>query len=149
MGTTSAYSCEVTTESFVQVFFMHGYNYIACLSVFYVNRLFFSETKDLLVRFILLVFGALVAVFIVDKVIAFGMPLLSVQQNENLFDLIKTLTLMIFSIVMIPLNECFFIGADQTSVNKIVPGRTFAWYIIVVVFIFHITNYPIKTCSSV
>jgi hypothetical protein len=66
-------------------------------SVWYVNRLFATKTKDLLVRFILLVFGALVAVFIVDKVIAFGMPLLSVQQNENLFDLIKTLTLMIFS----------------------------------------------------
>jgi hypothetical protein len=66
-------------------------------SVWYVNRLFVTKTKDLLVRFILLVFGSLVAVFIVDKVIAFGMPLLSVQQNENLFDLIKTLTLMIFS----------------------------------------------------
>ena len=65
--------------------------------VFYVNKLFVTQTKDVLVRFILLVFGALVAVFIVDKVIAFGMPLLSVQQNENLFDLIKTLTLMIFS----------------------------------------------------
>ena len=67
------------------------------ISVFYVNKLFANQTKDLLVRFILLVFGALVAVFIVDKVVAFGMPLLSVTQNENLFDLIKTLTLMIFS----------------------------------------------------
>lgn len=66
-------------------------------SVYYVNKLFANNTKDLLVRFILIVFGALVAVFIVDKVIAFGLPLLSVQQNENLFDLIKTLTLMIFS----------------------------------------------------
>ena len=66
-------------------------------SVFYVNKLFANQTKDLLVRFILLVFGALVAVFIVDKVVAFGMPLLSTAQNENLFDLIKTLTLMIFS----------------------------------------------------
>jgi hypothetical protein len=66
-------------------------------SVYYVNKLFLHETKDLLVRFILLVFSALVGVFIVDKVIAFGMPLLSVQQNENLFELIKTLTLMIFS----------------------------------------------------
>jgi hypothetical protein len=65
--------------------------------VWYVNKLFVSHTKDVLVRFILLVFGALVGVFIVDKVIAFGMPLLSIQQNENLFDLIKTLTLMIFS----------------------------------------------------
>ena len=67
------------------------------LAVWYVNKLFLAENKDLLVRFILLVFGALVAVFVVDKVVAFGMPLLSVQQNENLFDLIKTLTLMIFS----------------------------------------------------
>ena len=66
-------------------------------SVYYVNSLFVNQTKDLLVRFILLVFAALVGVFIVDKVIAFGMPLLSAQQNENLFELIKTLTLMIFS----------------------------------------------------
>ena len=66
-------------------------------SIYFVNKLFIDNTKDLLVRFILVVFGALVAVFIVDKVIAFGMPLLSVAQNENLFDLIKTLTLMIFS----------------------------------------------------
>ena len=66
-------------------------------SIYFVNKLFINDTKDLLVRFILVVFGALVAVFIVDKVIAFGIPLLSVAQNENLFDLIKTLTLMIFS----------------------------------------------------
>ena len=66
-------------------------------SVYYVNKLFENQTKDLLVRFILLVFATLVGVFVVDKVIAFGMPLLSVQQNENLFELIKTLTLMIFS----------------------------------------------------
>jgi hypothetical protein len=66
-------------------------------SVHYVNRLFANQTKDLLVRFILLVFAALVGVFIVDKVIAFKMPLLSEMQNDQLFDLIKTLTLMIFS----------------------------------------------------
>jgi hypothetical protein len=65
--------------------------------VWYVNRMFIVSTQDLLVRFILLIFASLVGVFIVDKVIAFGNPLLSVNQNENLFDLIKTLTLMIFS----------------------------------------------------
>jgi uncharacterized protein YacL len=75
-------------------------------SVYYVNKLFANSTKDLLVRFILLVFGALVAVFIVDKVMAFGLPLLSVQQNENLFDLIKTLTLMIFS---------YYFGSQKNS----------------------------------
>jgi len=66
-------------------------------SVHYINKLFANHTKDLLVRFILLVFAALVGVFIVDKVIAFKMPLLSDAQNDQLFDLIKTLTLMIFS----------------------------------------------------
>lgn len=67
------------------------------LSVHYVNKLFASQTKDLLVRFILIVFAALVAVFIIDKVVAFKVPLLSVKQNDDLFELIKTLTLMIFS----------------------------------------------------
>jgi membrane protein YdbS with pleckstrin-like domain len=66
-------------------------------SVHYVNKLIASNTKDLLVRFILLIFAALVGVFIVDKVIAFKTPLLSIEQNNSLFDLIKTLTLMIFS----------------------------------------------------
>jgi hypothetical protein len=65
--------------------------------VHYVNKLFVNHTKDLLVRFILLVFAALVGVFIVDKVIAFKINLLSDTQNDQLFDLIKTLTLMIFS----------------------------------------------------
>ncbi len=66
-------------------------------SVHYVNKLIANDTKDLLVRFILLIFAALVAVFIVDKVIAFKINLLSQEQNNSLFDLIKTLTLMIFS----------------------------------------------------
>ena len=65
--------------------------------VYYVNKLFVNHTKDVLVRFILLVFAALVGVFIVDKVIAFKINLLSEEQNSQLFDLIKTLTLMIFS----------------------------------------------------
>jgi hypothetical protein len=67
------------------------------LSVYFINKLFINNTKDLLVRFILLVFGSLVAVFIIDKVVAFKIPLMSDEQNSQLFDLIKTLTLMIFS----------------------------------------------------
>ena len=67
------------------------------LFIFYINKLFYNDTKNILVRFILLVFASLVGVFIVDKVVAFGMPLLSEAQNNQLFDLIKTLTLMIFS----------------------------------------------------
>jgi hypothetical protein len=68
---------------------------ISC--VHYVNKLIAGNTKDLLVRFILIVFAALVGVFIADKIIAFKINLLSVEQNNSLFDLIKTLTLMIFS----------------------------------------------------
>ena len=66
-------------------------------TVYYVNKLFVSSTKDVLVRFIILVFASLVALFIVDKVIAFKIKLLPDDQNAQLFDLIKTLVLMIFS----------------------------------------------------
>jgi hypothetical protein len=66
-------------------------------SVFFVNKMFVNDTKDVLVRFIILVFTALVALFIVDKVIAFKIKLLPEDTNKELFDLIKTLILMIFS----------------------------------------------------
>jgi hypothetical protein len=66
-------------------------------SVIYVNKLFVHETKEILVRFILMVFAALVGVFIVDKVVAFKIKLLTDEMSGQLFDLIKTLTLMIFS----------------------------------------------------
>lgn len=66
-------------------------------SVWSVNRLFANSTKDVLVRFILMIFASLVALFIVDKTIAFKIALLDDQQNHQLFELIKTLTLMIFS----------------------------------------------------
>jgi hypothetical protein len=66
-------------------------------SVFFVNKMFVNDTKDVLVRFIILVFTALVALYIVDKVIAFKIKLLADDTNKELFDLIKTLILMIFS----------------------------------------------------
>jgi hypothetical protein len=66
-------------------------------SVLYVNKLFIHQTKEILVRFILIVFAALVGVFIVDKVIAFQVKLLTDEMSHQLFDLIKTLILMIFS----------------------------------------------------
>jgi hypothetical protein len=70
---------------------------VIAASLFFVNKLFDSATKDVLVKYILLVFTALVSLFIVDKVIAFRIKLLSDEQNNQLFDLIKTLVLMIFS----------------------------------------------------
>jgi hypothetical protein len=66
-------------------------------TVVYVNKLFIHETKDVLVRFIIMVFASLVAVFIVDKIVAFKVELLDQQTDTDLFNLIKTLTLMIFS----------------------------------------------------
>lgn len=66
-------------------------------SVYYINKLFANNTQEILVRFILLIFTSLVALFIVDKIIAWQVKLLSDEQNAQLFDLIKTLVLMIFS----------------------------------------------------
>jgi hypothetical protein len=66
-------------------------------SVYFVNKMFVNDTKDVLVRFIILVFTALVSLFIVDKVIAFRIKLLAEEASKELFDLIKTLILLIFS----------------------------------------------------
>jgi hypothetical protein len=66
-------------------------------SVYFVHKMFSKNTHEILVRFILLVFTSLVALFIVDKIIAWQIKLLSDEQNGQLFDLIKTLVLMIFS----------------------------------------------------
>lgn len=78
-------------------------------SVYYVNKLFTNQTRDVLVRFILLIFASLVGVFIVDKVIAFKINLLSEKQNDDLFDLIKTLILMIFS---------YYFGTQKNEKNN-------------------------------
>lgn len=66
-------------------------------SVYFVNKLLANNTQEILVKFILIIFTALVALFIVDKVVAFKIQLLQEKQNDDLFDLIKTLVLMIFS----------------------------------------------------
>jgi hypothetical protein len=71
--------------------------FIIISSVYFVNKMFVNDTKDVLVRFIILVFTALVSLYIIDKVIAFRIKLLPDDTNKELFDLIKTLILMIFS----------------------------------------------------
>jgi hypothetical protein len=65
--------------------------------IYFVNKIFVTNMQDVLVKFILLVFTGLVGVYIVDKIVAFKIALLSDNQDAQLFDLIKTLTLMIFS----------------------------------------------------
>jgi hypothetical protein len=77
--------------------------------LYFVNKLFKDQTQEVLVRFILLVFTALVGVWVVDKVIAFKINLLSEQQNEQLFELIKTLVLMIFS---------YYFGTKNTNKDE-------------------------------
>jgi hypothetical protein len=66
-------------------------------AMYLVNKMFANDTQEILVRFILLVFTSLVGVYVVDKVVAFKIALLSDEQDNQLFDLIKTLILMIFS----------------------------------------------------
>jgi uncharacterized membrane protein YbjE (DUF340 family) len=66
-------------------------------STYLVYKMFVGNVQDILVRFIILVFTALVALFIVDKVVAWKVKLLPDEMNNQLFDLIKTLVLMIFS----------------------------------------------------
>ena len=77
--------------------------------IYFVNKMFVDQTKDVLVRFIILVFTALVCLFIVDKVIAFKIKLLTEETNNQLFDLIKTLILMIFS---------YYCGTKNNSQEK-------------------------------
>ncbi len=80
-----------------------------CGLLYYVNKMFANNTQDILVRFILLVFTALVGVWVVDKVIAFKIKLLDAEQGAQLFDLIKTLILMIFS---------YYFGSKKGNENK-------------------------------
>ena len=84
-------------NQFIMIFaVLLGLGFIV-MCLYFVNRLFINQTQELLVRFILLIFTALVAVFIIDKVIAFKINLLNHEQNNQLFDLIKTLVLMVFA----------------------------------------------------
>ena len=80
-----------------------------CGLLYFVNKMFANNTQDILVRFILLVFTALVGVWVVDKVIAFKIKLLDPEQGAQPFDLIKTLVLMIFS---------YYFGSQKKVENK-------------------------------
>lgn len=100
--------------------FSSGNNFIMVLGIFtallfilgctyFVYKMFAKDTKEILVRFILLVFTSLVALYIVDKTIAWKVSLISPEQNEQLFDLIRTLVLMIFS---------YYFGTKESGKEK-------------------------------
>jgi hypothetical protein len=76
--------------------------------VIYMNKILIHNTKDILVRFILLLFTALVGVWVTDKIIAFKINLLTDEQNNQLFDLIKTLIISIFS---------YYFGTNKNKKN--------------------------------
>ncbi len=42
-------------------------------------------------------FAAIVALFVADKTVTIGTPLLTEKQGDAIFELIKTMTLMIFA----------------------------------------------------
>lgn len=66
-------------------------------AIYFVNKLFANDTQEILVKFIVLVFTSMVGVYIIDKIVAFKIQILSKEQDDDLFELIKTLVLMIFS----------------------------------------------------
>ena len=77
--------------------------------VYYMNKILIQGTQDILVKFILLIFTAMVGVWVVDKIIAFRISLLTPEQNNQLFELIKTLVISIFS---------YYFGSQKASKNE-------------------------------
>lgn len=65
--------------------------------VWYVNKSIKNTIQDRLVVAVVNVFTALVGVWVADKVVAFKINLLSEKQSDQVFELIKELTLMIFT----------------------------------------------------
>ena len=72
---------------------------IGCIMAFiwYVNtRIQGNNQQEWLTRFTSILLTALLGLFIVDKVIAFKIPLLTPSMSDELFNLIKNIVLIIF-----------------------------------------------------
>ena len=72
---------------------------IACIMTFiwYVNtQINAKNQQEWLTRFTAILLTALLGLFIVDKVIAFKIPLLTPLMSDELFNLIKNIVLIIF-----------------------------------------------------
>jgi uncharacterized protein YacL len=72
---------------------------IICIMVFiwYVNtQIVAKNQQEWLTRFTAILLSALLGLFIVDKVIAFKIPLLTPLMSDELFNLIKNIVLIIF-----------------------------------------------------
>ncbi len=72
---------------------------IICIMVFiwYVNtQIVAKNQQEWLTRFTAILLSALLGLFIVDKVVAFKIPLLTPLMSDELFNLIKNIVLIIF-----------------------------------------------------
>jgi uncharacterized protein YacL len=72
---------------------------IACIMTFiwYVNtQIRAKNQQEWLTRFTAILLSALLGLFVVDKVIAFKIPLLTPLMSDELFNLIKNIVLIIF-----------------------------------------------------
>jgi uncharacterized protein YacL len=72
---------------------------IFCIVAFiwYINtKIVAKNQQEWLTRFTAILLTALLGLFIVDKVIAFQIPLLTPQMSDELFNLIKNIVLIIF-----------------------------------------------------
>ena len=66
--------------------------------IWYFNKQIDNKLKDKqwLTRFVALALIALLGLFIVDKLVAFKMPLLTEEMSSGLFELIKSIVLVVF-----------------------------------------------------
>jgi len=72
---------------------------IICIMAFiwYINtKIVAKNQQEWLTRFTAILLSSLLGLFIVDKVIAFQIPLLTPQMSDELFNLIKNIVLIIF-----------------------------------------------------
>lgn len=68
-----------------------------CIFIWYVNtKINAKNQQEWLTRFTAILLTALLGLFIVDKIIAFKMPLLTPNMSDELFNLIKNIVLIIF-----------------------------------------------------
>ena len=79
---------------------MLGVIFSVCFIIFFlwfVNFKIVAKTQqEWLTKFTALLLSSLLGLFIVDKVISYGTPLLTDSVSEGLFDLIKNIVLVIF-----------------------------------------------------
>ncbi len=65
-------------------------------SIFFVNKLFAGEIQQSLTKIIVLILVSLSVLWIIDKLLFIHRNLLTPEQSNSLFDLIKSLTLLVF-----------------------------------------------------